>query len=55
MPRPKKEPGEMIYVSAPWNVWIKDLCKALNNTVNVEDAEFAIDRIQKKLKEIKEN
>ena len=55
MPRPKKDPGMMIYVSAPWCTWIDTLAKALNNTVDVDSAEYAIDLIQKKLLEVKTN
>jgi hypothetical protein len=53
MPRPKKDPGMMIYVSAPWCMWVDELAKALNNTTDVEGAEGAIDLIQKKLQEVK--
>lgn len=55
MPRPKKDPGMMIYVSAPWCTWVDALAKALNNTVDVDSAEYAIDLIQKKLEEVKNN
>lgn len=53
MPRPKKDPGMMIYVSAPWCTWVDVLAKALNNTTDAYAAEYAIDLILKKLKEVK--
>ena len=45
----------MIYVSAPWCTWIDALAKAVNNTVDFDGAEYAIDLIQKKLLEVKTN
>jgi hypothetical protein len=51
MPRPKKDPGMMIYVSAPWCTWVDELAKALNNTVNVDEALSILNDIEQKLLE----
>lgn len=54
MPRPKKDPGLMIYVSAPWCDWVDALAKAVNNTTDVEVALATIEKIREKLLQIKE-